>query len=312
VPHGGTRKEWQDDASASATYHLVIGTDLSVMRRHLFDEEKTSVAILDGLYPFPAIKGSYEFVTALASAFNDWQIEQWLEREPRLRGSVHVTIQDPQEAAREIDRIGSHPQIVQVFLPTLTDTEFGDPFYRPIFEAALRNDLVITLHHTGSTPTVLGFPRYYISWHATAAPFANMGQLVGMIFNGVFDRYPELKVVVLECGVAWVPWFMWRMDEQYREHRAEVPWVKRLPSEIMRENIRVATQPMGDVTARQFVQLVEMVESSQVFVFASDYPHYDADSAYATLPGTIPEELSRRIRYQNAVETYPKLRSLVA
>jgi predicted TIM-barrel fold metal-dependent hydrolase len=196
-------------------------------------------------------------------------------------------------------------------LPTLTDTEFGDPFYEPIFEAAVRNDLVVTMHHQGCTQTVLGYPRYYISWHTTAAPFSNMGQLLGMIFNGTFERHPELKVVVLESGVAWVPWFMWRADEQYRAHRAEVPWLKRLPSDIMREQIRVATQPVGDITAAQFVDLVEMVESESIYLFASDYPHYDADSAYATLPSkTIPEDLRQRIRYKNALETYPKLRNL--
>jgi predicted TIM-barrel fold metal-dependent hydrolase len=322
VYNGGTRREWQiadravaqEPGAAAAEDPLTqppARTDLATLQRHLFDEEQTSIGILDGFVAFASLKGSYEFASALAAAYNDWQIDKWLEPEPRLRGSVHITTKDPQVAAREIDRVGGHPQIVQVFLPTLTDTEFGDPFYRPIFEAALRNDLVVTMHHHSCTQTVLGYPRYYVSWHSTVAPFSNMAQLVGLIFCGVFDRYPELKVVVNESGVAWVPWFMWRLDEQYREHRGEVPWVKRLPSEIMRENIRVSTQPMSDITARQFVKLVEMVESDRIFVFASDYPHYDADSAYAILPTkTIPEELRLRIRYQNALETYPKLRDL--
>jgi len=303
IQHGGTRREWQTDAG--------WGRSLSDMQHHLFDEEKTSIGILNGFYAFAAVKGSYEFMAALAAAYNDWQIDKWLEPEPRLRGSVHVTIKDPEVAAREIDRVGSHPQVVQVFLPTLTDTEFGDPFYAPIFEAALRNDLVVAMHHQGCTQSVIGFPRYYVTLHTMRAPMANMAQLVGMIFNGTFDKYPELKVVVLESGVAWVPWFMWRLDEQYRGHRAEVPWVKRLPSEIMRAQIRVATQPIGDVTAAQFVKLVEMVESESIYVFASDYPHYDADSAYAVLPSkTIPEDFRLRLRYKNALETFPKLRNL--
>ena len=303
TPMAPTRQEWLSPDAAP-------GESLELMRLQLFEEEQVSIGILDGFFAFSAIPGSVEFVSALAAAYNDWQIATWLDPEPRLRGSVHVNVRDPELAAREIDRIGGHPQIVQVFLPTMTDTQFGDPFYRPIFEAAVRNDLVVALHHNGCTQTVLGYPRYYVEWHTTAAPLAAVGQLVSFVFNGTFDRYPDLRVVLLETGVAWLPWFMWRIDEQYRGHRTEVPWVKRLPSEHLRDCVRVATQPMGDVTTKQFLQLVEMVESERMYVFASDYPHYDADSATAVLPQRLPEQLRRRIRFQNAMETYPKLRGL--
>jgi len=302
VQHGGTRREWQTDGK--------MGTSLEAMQKHLLDGEQVSVGILDGFYAFSAIRGSYEFMTALASAYNDWQIAEWLEPEPRLRGSVHVVIHDPEAAAREIDRVGAHPQIVQLFLPTLTDVQFGDPFYRPIFEAALRNDLVVALHHQGCTQTVLGYPRYYVEWHTTAAPVSNMGQLVSFVFNGTFERFPELKVVILESGVAWLPWFMWRIDEQFRGHRAETPWVKRLPSEQLRSQVRIATQPLSDITTKQFLQLIDMVDSEDMYVFASDYPHYDADSADAVLPSKMPEGLRRKIRFENALATYPKLAGL--
>jgi predicted TIM-barrel fold metal-dependent hydrolase len=304
----GTRKEWREGHPTKG----YPSTDRGTLQRQLFEEEGVSIGILNGSgNEFSAIQQSPEFVAALASAYNDWQIDYWLEPEPRLRGSVSVMMHDPEQAAAEIDRVGGHPQIVQVILKTITDVQFGDPRYRPIFEAALRNDLAVTMHHCTATQTVIGMPRYYVDWHTTAAPFSNICQLSNMIFNGVFDRYPDLKVVILETGVAWLPWFMWRADEQYRGHRAEVPWLKRLPSEHMRDNVRVATQPLNDINAKQFVQIVELADAERVFVFASDYPHYDADTAAAVLPRTLPEELRRRIRYQNAVETFPKLRGLV-
>jgi len=305
VQHGGTRKEWETGGS--------MGSSLEAMQKHLLDGESTSVGILDGALPtFAAIKGSQEFMTAVVSAYNDWQIATWLEPEPRLRGSVHVMLHDPERAVEEIERVGKHPQIVQVFFPTLTDTQFGDPFYRPIFEAAVRNELAVAMHHIGSTDTVLGWPRYYVEWHTTCAPFSNMAQLVSLVFNGTFERFPELKVVVLEAGIAWLPWLLWRLDEQYREHRAEVPWLKRLPSEYLSDQVRVAPQPLGDLNARQVQQVVELAQGEDMLVFASDYPHYDADSAYAVLPNTLPEELRRKIRFENALATYPKLRNLSA
>ena len=295
-----SRREWElPDGTA--------GTDLAAMQEHLFDKEGVSIAILNGFFHASSMAAQHEFWTAAAAAYNDWQIEHWLERDDRLRGSVHVVAHDPRAAAREIDRVAEHPQIVQVFLPLVTDRQYGDPFYRPIFEAAVRNQLPVTFHHGGTTQTVLGWPRYYVEWHTFAAPQAGMNQLMSLICGGLFDKYSELKVVFLEAGVAWVPWFMGRADQQYREFRREVPWVKRLPSEHMRDSVRIATQPFGDITPRRFTEMVEMTESERMFLFATDYPHYDADSAKAILPRTLEEGLRRKIRCDNAIETYPRL-----
>ena len=226
---------------------------------------------------------------------------------------MYVVAHDAEAAAAEIDRAAAHPQIVQVFLPLVTDTEYGDPRYRPIFEAAIRNDLVVSFHHGSYTRSQLGwdgFPRYFIQWHNTAQIQAAQNQLTSLVCNGVFDRYPDLKAVFLEAGVSWVTPFIWRFDQQYRELRSEIPWVKRLPSEHIRDHVRFATQPMADLTTAHFQQLIEMGGTEQLFMFSSDYPHYDADSPDVVLPRTLPEELRRRIRYQNALETYPRLAGL--
>jgi uncharacterized protein len=302
VPNkAGSRLEWElEDGTA--------GTSIEAMRKQLFEGEGVSIAILNGFFHVGSMRVQDEFAVALASAYNDWQIENWLDRDDRLRGSVHVAAQDPQAAVREIDRVATHPQIVQVFLPTVTDRGYGHPSFFPIYEAAVRNDLAVTFHHCSATETVLGMPHHYIEWHTAAAPQAAQGQIISMIMGGVFDKFPELMAIFLETGVAWVPWLMWRMDHNHREARSEVPWVKRTPSAHMRDHVRIATQPLADITAGQFKQLVEMSESERMFVFATDYPHYDSDSASAALPGTLPEDLRQRVRYKNAFESFPRLR----
>lgn len=301
----GPRMDWVlDDGTA--------GTNLDKMREHLLDGEGVTTAILNGFFHGSATKGHYEFAAALLTAYNDWQIENWLEPEPRLKGSVHVLAHDPKAAVYEIDRVAEHPSIVQVFLPTVTDREYGDPHYHPIFEAAVRHRLAVTLHHGPETRTVLGYPRYMTDWKTVAAPMAAANQLVSMITNGLFDKYPELKVVFLETGVAWLPWFMWRCDEQYRELRYETPWVKRLPSEHIRDSVRISTQPMADVKLEHFVRLIEMCEGERVFVFSSDYPHLDADSPAKIFTQAMPAELRERIRWRNALEAYPRLEKALA
>jgi predicted TIM-barrel fold metal-dependent hydrolase len=306
--HVPVREDWKQPDGG-------IATDLDAMRRVLFDGEGVSIAILNNFAHLGTTPTSPEFNVAICRAYTDWQIENWLEKESRLRGSVYVFAHDPVAAAKEIDRAAAHPQIVQVFLPTVTDREYGDPMYRPIFEAAVRNGLVVAMHHGGYTAGQVGWqgwPRYFIQWHNTAQWMAAANQLTSLVCNGIFEHLPELKVVFLETGVGWIAPFIWRFDQQYRELRSEVPWVKRLPSEHIREHVRFSTQPMADLTSEQFRQLVEMSDSAGLYMFSTDYPHYDADSADIVLPRTLPEELRRRVRYQNAIETYPRLAGAAA
>ncbi|HEY6762282.1 MAG TPA: amidohydrolase family protein [Baekduia sp.] len=296
------RAEWSDAAEGG----------VEALRRYVLEEEQVSIAILNGPVFYPSsMRTDPEFAHALAAAYNDYQVEHWLDHEPRLRGSVHVAAQRPDLAAREIDRVAAHPQIVQVVLPLATHVQWGDPAYQPIWEAAVRNDLAVAFHHDAATNTLLGWPRYVIEWHTVAAPHAATNQLMSLICQGVFDRNPQLKVIMLEGGIVWIQWLMWRLDQQYREMHANIPWVKRLPSEHIRDNVRAATQPATEVTPREFAQLVEMTGTEGVYLFATDYPHYDADSAAVVLPGSLPDELRRRVRYENALATYPRLAGLL-
>jgi predicted TIM-barrel fold metal-dependent hydrolase len=295
------RKEWK---------HYQDSDPLATMQKYLLAQMGVSVGVINNAtYHFSAMPCWHEFSAALAAAYNDWEIEHWLDREPRLRGSVNVVVHDPAVAAREIDRVGAHPQMVQVMLPVVVDRQYGDPMYRPIYEACVRNNLVVAMHHDGETRSVLhpGYGRFFVEWHAIALPSAMQAQLASFIFNGTFDRFPDLKVVGLEAGFTWLPSFMSRCDRQYAEFRVEVPWVRRKPSEHVRDSIRLATQPMEDLDARAFMNLCDLMGTDETILFSSDYPHYDTDEPAAALPPGLPESTRDRIMFRNALATYARL-----
>jgi predicted TIM-barrel fold metal-dependent hydrolase len=282
------------------------GSDLGLLRHQLLDQHDIEYAILTGWLNASALKpGWAEFKSALMSAYNDWQIDRWLERDARLRGSVHVNAHDPAGAAREIDRVGEHPRIVQVML-YVGDHTFGDPCYHPIYEAAERRRLTVGIHHSENSPTALGFHRYYVEWH-TLVPQVFMSQLVSLIFNGVFDAYPELRVMMIEGGITWVPHLASRADQQYRQLRSEVPWVKRPPSQIIHDQVGFATQPMEEMSADRLLQLVDWVGSDELFCFSTDYPHWDFDAPERALPARLPPALRAKILGDNARRAYPRL-----
>jgi predicted TIM-barrel fold metal-dependent hydrolase len=145
-----------------------------------------------------------------------------------------------------------------------------------------------------------------LEWH-TSIPHAAMCQLASLICNGVLDRFYALRVVVLETGFTWAPHFLSRLDQHYRQLRSEVPWLKRKPSESFREQVRLGTQPLEDLDARRFEQVIDMIGSEDVLMFASDYPHWDADSPRLGLPRGLSETTRERILSKNARATYTRL-----
>lgn len=297
-----------DRADARVPDGRPAGADLHFMQSQLLDECGHQFGILTGaLDPAPSsMHGWYEMATALATAYNNWQIENWLEKDNRLYGSVHIAAQDPQAAVREIHRVGDHPKMVQVLLP-MDDFLWGDPYYHPIFEAAQQHDLMIAMHHN-EPPVHFGkFPRYFIEWH-TLIPTVHMMQVTNMVFNGVFEKYPHLKLLMVEGGFSFVPHLMRKMDQQYRDLRHEVPWIKRMPSDILREHVRFTTQPMEEMNRKEFLQMIDQMGSDEMLCFSTDYPHWDYDSPFQALP-SLEEPLRHKIFSDNAKAFYPKLPS---
>jgi uncharacterized protein len=285
------------------------GSDYGLLRQQLLDEHDVDYAVLTGWLDASGLHPGWpEFKTALMSAYNDWQIDEWLDRDDRLLGSVHVNAHDPVGAAREIDRVGAHPKMVQAIL-YIADKPFGEPYYHPIYEAVARNNLALGFHHSENAPTALGFHRYFVEWH-TLVPQVFMSQVVSLIFNGVFDKHPELKVFMIEGGFTYAGHLMSRADQQYKQLRSEVPWVKRLPSDIIRHQVRFATQPTEEMSVRHFLQLLDWCGSDELFCFSTDYPHWDFDSPSEALPHGLPEDLQRKIFCDNAKNSYAKMPAL--
>ena len=296
-PGNGNRADVQNaDGSASVSDPVMI-------KRQLLDEYDVSYAVLTGYFYPTGLKMQYGLSSAMAAAYNDMVAEKWLTFDQRFVGSIQVNARDPEAAAREVDRMAAHPQMVQVMLPVVDDIAYGHPYYRPIFEAAERNDLVVAFHHTVFAEGPYGMGLHYIERHALI-PLAIMGQVISIILNGVFDAFPKLRFIILEGGFSWLPHVMWRMDREYRQGRVEVPWIKKLPSQHARERLRLATQPTEDLTTDQLLKVIDLIGTDDLLVFATDYPHFDFDDPNAAIPRTLPDGLREKILWKNAAELY--------
>ncbi len=279
---------------------------LDMVRERVLGDGQADFAILTCAYAVESVRNPFA-AAALARAVNDWQVAEWLDQEPRLRGSIVVASQDPALAAEEIDRIGGHAGFVQVYLPVRSEALYGTRRYYPIYEAALRHDLAIGIHfggNPGNPPTAAGWPSFYVEEYVGMSHIFQ-SQLIGLVTEGVFDRYPALRVALIESGVSWLPSLLWRLDKEWKGLRREVPWVRRLPSEYIRDHVRLTSWPFDAPDDEEAVaEIVEQIGSDELLMFASDFPHWHDDAPADAFLDHVPREVSRKIKWDNAVEFY--------
>ena len=113
--------------------------------------------------------------------------------------------------------------------------------------------------------------------------------------------------VTMGLGVTWLPAYFWRINKTWRGVRAETPWLDRLPSEIVREHVRLTIQPFDEPDdAKQIATLIEEIGSDDMLLFSTDYPHWQFDET-AVLPAGLSPSLIRKIMIDNPRDTYARL-----
>lgn len=285
----------------------VAARSYELMRDQLLDGCGISRALLTGAPAYrAAVHTDLDYANALCRAFNEFTADHWLSKDDRLRMCISVCPQDPEGAAAEIRRIGSHPGAVAVILPYGTAAPYGQRFYHPIYEACVEHDLVVALHFTteGSgvnpAPTAAGYPSYYVEGRLHRPHYYQV-HIASLIFEAVFERFPTLKIAILEGGFSWVPTFVWKMDQEWKGLRVQTPWVKRWPSEYVLKHFRFASQPEDEPPVPEARNLLlDWMHAEQVLMYASDYPHWDWDDPAETLTGISDELMRARIFGGNA------------
>lgn len=281
---------------------------LDRLRRDALEPFATQTAICICLHGgFSAF--SEDLSAALVGAVNDWVGHIWLANDTRLRGSILLPPRSPELAVAEIERLAQDKRFVQVLLPVGSQTLLGRRAYWPIYEAAERHGLAVAIH-SGSTfhnpPTASGWPSYLVEDYVSQSA-AFQSQMSSFVMEGVFNRFPTLRVVLVESGFTWLPNFMWRIDKTWMGLRNEVPWVTHAPSEYLREQVRLTLQPIdapdgGD----ELLRIIDQAGCENMLLFSTDYPHFHFDGE-AAIPTTINDTLRQRMANENPRETYQRL-----
>ena len=281
------------------------GSDLAFMAKQHLDPNNVTLGILN---PLTSGQGAMnlDLSAALAHATNEWQKAEWTSQDSRLKGSVVVPYEDAAASVKEIELRAGDRNFAQILFLSRTATPMGQRQYWPIFEAAVAANLPIGVHafgYGGNAITASGWGSYYLEEMVGHAQ-AQQALTVSLILEGVFERFPTLKFVMIEGGVAWAAALGWRMDAQYKKLKRELPHLKRLPSEYLRSNIWFTTQPIEEPEPRtQLAEIFDWIGWDRI-LFATDYPHWDFDDPAQALPFKMTEEQRRMVFLENAKSVF--------
>jgi predicted TIM-barrel fold metal-dependent hydrolase len=213
-------------------------------------------------------------VDALAAIYNDW-IAEWCATAPgRLKGVGILNVDDPMCATRELERIRGRG-LAGALIPVSPrdDEPYDDPRYEPLWTAAESLGMPLSLHiATNRTPDA--WRILWTQWGFQGADRFVRDSLSQMVFGGVFERHPDLRVGSVEHEMAWMPHFVERIDYSYLQRTPRAPWRTfaegRVPSDFVADNVFVSfVEDRPGVLARD-----EMATS--MLMWGSDYPHTES------------------------------------
>ena len=285
------------------------GSDFEQFKTQALDGFGSQIAICNVLYGAQAVFDPY-MAADFCKAINDWISAEWLAKDPRLSASIVVPMQAPDLAVEEIERRAGDSRFVSVLVLAQGDQLLGKRHFWPVYQAAEKHRLPIAIH-AGSqyrqAPSSVGWPSYRYEFYLMEAQ-AFQAQILSLVYEGVFGKFSGLKVVLMESGVSWLPAFMWRANKTWRGVRVEVPWVDREPASLIRDHVRVTMQPFdAPQDATGVADVIDQIGSDKMFLFASDYPHWQFEGD-DPMPPNLPKSIAARMCSDNPLETFPRLK----
>jgi predicted TIM-barrel fold metal-dependent hydrolase len=275
------------------------------LRLEDMDRDGIRGSVIYGPVPLTLSIPEPDLQNACYAAWNDWAVEEFNAVAPdRLCVLPFLPSHSPEAAVAELERcagIGHRGAIIDVF-----DFDPGDPAWDRLWAAAERTGLPISFHIKGGASPRLTYAigRWQSAAFATLLPLQLDEALAIMVFSGALERHPGLTLVLAESGVGWLPYFLARMDMEWRNLRDKIDYAPSVPpSDLFRRQV-IATFEEEEL-ASEFIPHL----GADSCMWASDYPHTDSTfpesrRAIKAALGALPQEDQRKITALNCARLY--------
>lgn len=298
IPHQKRQAEKVDDQS--------VHRDIVLCRRAMdamgIDIQVVFPTSLLSLGMSPLASGEAQ----VAYAYDRWFVERFCAEEPRIKFLPYLPFRDPEMSCRIVSEFANRPGVVGFLVTSLRFDPVHDNKYMRLYAAIQESGLPVAFHAgpTWDTDQWVRTMNRFISVHALTFVHCNMVHMTNWVINGLPERFPGLRTIWIESGLAWVPFLMQRLDHEYLKRTNEAPLLRRLPSEYMRE-MYYTSQPMEQDNLALLQSTFEAMNASTQLLYASDWPHWDFDlpSSIFDLP-FLAEEEKRNILGGNAKKLF--------
>jgi len=285
--------------------------DKSVHRDVVLAQRAYEAMAIDYTVVFPTqmlnlgVHPQFHMEGPLSTAYNRWFTDRILSADPKLGSMIYLPFGDPALACKTVEEFADKPGVIGFMVTSVR--------HKPVHH----NDymkLYALLEEVGKP---LGFHAGYYwadEWtkqinqfgamHALSFVWCNVVHMTNWVWNGLCEKFPNLDVLWIESGLAWVPWLMQRLDHTYLMRTSEAPLLKRVPSEYMRE-MYYTSQPLETDNMKALEFNCDMIDAPSQLLYASDWPHWDFDtpSVIWDMP-FLDEQAKRNILGLNAAKLF--------
>lgn len=275
------------------------------LRLEDMDRDGIWASVIYGPVPLTLSIPEPEMQDLCYAAWNDWAVEEFNASAPdRLCVLAFLPSHSPSAAVAELERCagkGHRGAIIDVF-----DLDATDPAWDRLWAAAEQTGLPLSFHIKGGASPRLSYQigKWQSAAFASLLPLQLDEALAIMIFGGMLERHPGFKLVLAEAGLGWLPYYLSRMDMEWRALKDKIDYApKDPPSEVFRRQV-IATFEEEELAAQAIPLL-----GADVVMWASDYPHTDSTfpesrRAIEETLGSLPDEDRRKVTALNCARLY--------
>jgi uncharacterized protein len=229
-----------------------------------------------GLHPRP------EVATQLLMAYNRWFTETILGPDPRIKTMLGLPFENPEASLRTVREYADHPGVIGFLVTSQRSVGVHRNEYMPLYAELQERGKPLGFHAgPNQNDSMTSTMNKFLSAHAISFVTCNMTHMTNWVINGMGERFPNLKVIWIESGLAWVPFMMQRLDHEYQLRQSDAPLLTKMPSDYMRE-MYYTSQPLEVTDFGLLESTFRAVDAEHTLLYSSDWPHWDFD-----VPGRI-------------------------
>lgn len=297
IPHQTKLAEKVDDVS--------VHRDVTLSRRSMegmsldYQVMFPSPMLLIPQHPQPDV------ATSLTLAYNRWLTRRILPSDKRIKSMIALPMNDPDACVETIDEFDQCDGVIGYMIMSTYVKPVHHNAYMKVFSRLEKTGKPLGFHagHNWGDGGISTTNRF-IGMHALSFVTCNMVHMTNYVLNGLPERFPDLKVIWIESGLAWVPFLMQRLDNEYLMRSSEAPLLRKRPSEYMRE-MYYTNQPMEATDLDLLQSTFKAIHAETQLLYSSDWPHWDFDlpSVIFDLP-FLSEQAKRNILGETACRIF--------